>query len=175
MEERKNILEYGAQVLCIFGFTMLCMMVFVSLFGESARELSPFFVLGKKGISLAVMGEFLLLSVVIVLLQALFFTDWWIRKMPVLGRTVLMVLSILVVMSVFIILFDWFPVRMWQPWVMFLLCFLLCFGGSVTVSVLKTRLENKKLQEGLKRLKQEKETQRNQPIKRVSTLAGKQK
>lgn len=158
MEERKNILEYGAQVLCIFGFTMLCMMVFVSLFGESARELSPFFALGEKGISLAVMGEFLLLSMVIVLLQALFLTDRWIRKMPVLGRTVLMVLSILAVMCGFILVFGWFPIRMWQPWVMFLLCFLLCFGGSVTVSVWKTRLENKKLQEGLQRLKQEKET-----------------
>lgn len=175
MEERKNILDYGAQVLCIFGFTMVCMMVFVGLFGESARGLSAFFVLGKEGISLAVMGEFLLLSSLIVLLQELFFTDRILRKMPVLGRTVLMVLSILALMCVFILLFDWFPVGMWQPWVMFLLCFLLCFGGSVTVSVWKTRLENKKLQEGLKRLKQEKETQKNQPIKGVSTLAGKQK
>lgn len=157
-EERKGLLDYGAQVLCIFGFSTLCMLIFTALFGESAREVSSFFVLGREGIPLAVLGEFLLLAVIIVFLQFLFFTDCCFRKMPVIGRTVLMLLSILAVMSGFIAAFDWFPVRMWQPWVMFLLCFLLCFGGSLGISVAKTRLENRRLQEGLERLRGQEES-----------------
>lgn len=159
MEERKSILDYGAQVLCIFGFTMVCMMVFVGLFGEMAREVSGFFVLGKEGISLSVMAEFLLLSVIIVFLQFFFFTDCCIKKLPVIGRTLLMLLSILAVMSGFIVVFDWFPINMWQPWVLFLLCFLLCFGGSLGISVVKTRLENRRLQEALNRMREQKETE----------------
>lgn len=159
MEERKNILDYGAQVMCIFGFTMLCMMVFACLFGEAAKGISAFFALGSEGITVQVMAEFLLLAVLIVFLRYFFFTDRFLKKMPVLARTVLMVLSILVVMSGFIFLFDWFPVNMWQPWVMFLLSFFICFGGSVGISVWKARLDNKKLQEGLRRL-QEQEVKR---------------
>lgn len=155
MEERKSMLDYGAQVLCIFGFTMLCMMIFACLFGETAKGVSSFFALGSTGVTVGVMAEFLLLAILIVFLRYFFFTDRFLKKMPVLARTVLMVLSILVVMSGFIFLFDWFPVNMWEPWVMFLLSFCICFGGSVGISVWKTRLENKKLQKGLERLKEQ--------------------
>lgn len=154
MEERKNILDYAEQVLEIFGFTMICMVVFALLFGEAAKEFSSFFALGRTGVTVSVMLEFLLLAVVIVFLRYFFFTDRFLKKMSVLLRSVLMVLSILGIMSGFIVLFGWFPVHMWQPWVMFLLCFLICFGGSVAISVWRTRLENKKLEAGLTRLKE---------------------
>lgn len=155
MEERKGFLDYAAQVLLIFGFSMVCMLVFVSLFGESAKEISQLFTLGREGVSVKVMLEFLLLSVIIVALRYFFFTDQFLKKMTVLFRTIWMVFTILMVISLFIAIFDWFPVTMWQPWVMFLVCFFVCFGCSVAVTVLKTKQENKRLAEGLARLKQQ--------------------
>lgn len=153
MEERKHILDYGAQVLMIWGFAMLCMLLFICLFGEAGKEISNLFTLGREGISVAVMLEFLLLSIVIVGLRYFFFTDRFLKKPTVMIRTFGMIFSILIVISGFIFLFGWFPVTMWQPWVMFFLCFLICFIGSMLVSTWKNSQENKKLEAGLARLK----------------------
>lgn len=155
MEERKGFLGYATQVLVIMGFSMICMMVLTILFGEDAKEISALFSLGGTGISIAVMAEYLVLSILIVGLRYFFFTDRFLKKASVLTRTVLMVSTILVLVSIFIAVFKWFPVAMWQPWVMFLLCFLICFGCSLAISVIKTRQDNKKLEEGLARMKEQ--------------------
>lgn len=65
-----------------------------------------------------------------------------------------MFLSIIAVIAFFIFRFDWFPVMMWQPWVMFFVCFGICAGVSVALSVLKEKSENRKMQEALERLKE---------------------
>ena len=44
---------------------------------------------------------------------------------------------------------------MWQPWVMFLLCFGVCFTISTVLSVAKEKAETRKMEEALERLKQE--------------------
>lgn len=155
MEERKTIFDYMGQILCMFGITMVCMMFFVKLFGESAKGYSTFFSLGKAGLPIEVMAEFLALSVLIVAMQYLFFSDRVIKKMSVILRTVCMVLGILACMAVFILLFGWFPVNMWQAWLLFLLCFAVSFTASMAVNVVRTRIENRKLAEGLERLKEE--------------------
>ena len=37
MEERKTVFDYMGQILMIFGFTILILLVFSLLFGESAK------------------------------------------------------------------------------------------------------------------------------------------
>lgn len=153
MEEKKTIFSYLSQVLVIFSITVLCMTMFTHFFGESAREISALYRMGGEGIPLEIILELFLLSIIVVVLQYLFVTDLLFKKMPVLARIVCMVVSILVVMCGFILLFDWFPADMWQPWVLFLVCFAVCFFVSAGISALKTRIENKKLMEGLENVK----------------------
>lgn len=157
MEERKTFLDYLAQVLICFGFSMLCMLVFTVLFGESAKELSAFFVLGKEGIPVAVMAEFLVLDALIIFLRYIFFTDRLIKRMGIAARTACMLALTVALIALFIVLFDWFPVDMWVPWAMFFLCFLVCFAASLGVSVLKSRLENRRLEEALEKKRREME------------------
>ncbi len=156
MEERKTtIFDYLIHVLVIFGFTMIVMMCFTVWFGESASEISTMYGLGAQGIPVEIMLQFLGVSILTTFFRYLFFSNWLIKNMAEVVRTILMVCSIIAVITVFIVIFHWFPVDMWQPWVMFVICFVICFGASVTLTLLKTRLENKRLEEGLERMKRQ--------------------
>ena len=58
MEENKTIFDYLAQVLIVFGFTMLTISIFCLAFGESAKEFSAMFALGSKGIPVEIAFQF---------------------------------------------------------------------------------------------------------------------
>lgn len=159
MEEKKTIFDYLAQVMIIFGFSMLVMNSFCFLLGDSAQGFSAMFELGSQGIPVEIVLQFLCLSVLITGSRFVFFTDILIRKMPVWLRTVCMLVLIVIMIAAFIILFDWFPVNMWQPWAMFFLCFGISFLGSCFVMFIKEKAENRKMKEALQRLKEKEQTQ----------------
>ena len=120
MEEKKTIFGYLAQVMFIFGFSMLILNIFCLAFGNSAKEISVIFELGNQGIPVKIVFQFLAVSALIAGARILFFTDLIIKKMPIWLRTICMLIVVVVVIASFIILFHWFPVNSWQPWVMFL-------------------------------------------------------
>lgn len=155
MEERKTIFDYLGQVFTIYGISIALMCVFCVLFGDGAKDFSSLFALGKEGLSTATMAQFLVISVCIVGIRFLFFTDVIIKKMSLTLRTIWMVISAILVAAAFIIICDWFPIDMWKPWVMFLICFGICFIVSMSITILKERMENKKMEEALERLKKE--------------------
>lgn len=155
MEKKGTIYDFFIQVFQAFGFVMICMNVFCILFGESAKGFSTMFELGAMGLTVEICFQFLLLSVLLVGLRYFYFTDAVIKKVSIAARTVGMFVSIVLIIVSFICGFGWFPVDMWQPWVMFVICFILSAGTSVIVSVHKERLSNKKLEEALERLKNE--------------------
>lgn len=154
MEEKKTIFDYLAQVMIAFGFSMMVMNVFCLIFGNSAKEFSALFELGNQGIPARIVFEFLCLSALITGVRYVFFTDILIKKMPVWARTVCMLVSVVIIIAFFIIVFNWFPTNQWQPWAMFLLCFGISFMGSYLVMTIKEKAENRKMKEALERLKE---------------------
>lgn len=154
MEEKKTIFDYLAQVLLIFGFAMLMLNIFCLMFGDSAKDFSAMFELGSKGIPVNVAFQFLCISILTVGARFVFFTDIFIKEMPVWLRTVCMLTIIVMLITAFVAMFHWFPVDMWEPWAMFFLCFGISFLGSYTVTRIKEKTENKQMEEALKRLKQ---------------------
>lgn len=153
MEEKKTVFDYLAQVLMIFGFTMLTLNIFCLAFGNSAKEFSAIFQLGSLGISVETAFQFLCISLLITGVRFLFFTDTFIKKMPVPLRTVCMLTAVVGIIAVFVIAFHWFPADMWQPWAMFLLCFGISFLGSCFIMTIKEKAENRRMQEALEKLK----------------------
>ncbi len=153
MKRRETVFDFGAQVFLIFGFSILCLNIFCMLFGESASPFSTIFELGTAGLTIVTMLQFFLLSVIIVSLKFLFFTDILMKNISVKLRTAGMFGTVILVLVLFIFLCGWFPVDMWLPWVLFFIC----FGGSAAVSmvlsILKERTENKEMAEALERLK----------------------
>ena len=157
MEENKTIFDYLAQVLIVFGFTMLMISIFCLAFGESAKEFSAMFALGSKGIPVEIAFQFLGVAFLIVGARYIFFTDICIKKMPIWLRTICMLAATVIIIAVFIIVFHWFPINMWRPWAMFVVCFGISFFGSYLVMVIKEQFENKRMEEALQRLKEREE------------------
>lgn len=157
MEEKKTIFDYLSQVMIVFGFAMLALTMFCLVFGNAAKDFSSLFALGAQGIPVDVTLQFLGVSALITGLRFIFFTDVIIQKMPIWLRTICMLLFVIIIIAVFIVIFHWFPVNMWQPWAMFFVCFGLSFLGSCFVVIVKEKVENKHMEEALRRLKERKE------------------
>ncbi|MBR3826061.1 MAG: DUF3021 family protein [Lachnospiraceae bacterium] len=149
MNQKNTILDFFNQVFVIFGITVVCLMVFVALFGEDAEGVSTIFGLGDKGITIATLLQYLLLSVLITALRLIYFTDKFMKKAAIALRTFLMFVSIIITIAVFAMVFGWFPVHMWQAWLAFFVCFGISAGISTAVSVVKEKTDNEKLQAAL--------------------------
>lgn len=158
MEEKRTILDYLAQVLTIFGFSMLILNGLCMIFGEGAKEISAMFALGGQGIPTEIVFQFLCVAALTVGLRLVFFTDILIKRMPIWLRTVCMLTAIIGIIAVFAVAFDWFPVNQWEPWAMFFVCFGISFLGSYSAMVIRERAENKRMEEALRRLKEREET-----------------
>ena len=130
--------------------TILCFWL-----GEGEKGISGMFELGAEGLSVGLILQLLAISAIISLLRILFLTNCIIRTMSLVSRTVLMVLSTLVVVVFFIIRFHWFPANHWEPWALFLLCFLVSLGVSAIVTGFRERAANKKMEEALERFRKE--------------------
>ena len=69
MEEQKTIFDYLGQVMITFGFSVAVMNVLCLLVGEEAREISTIYSLGKEGLSVATMLQFLVVACVCFFLR----------------------------------------------------------------------------------------------------------
>ncbi len=155
MNKKDTVFSYLTQIFLIYGFTILTLNIFCLFFGEGAKDFSTIFAMGSSGLSLATMIQFFALAVCIATFRFVLFSDGLIRKVPIAVRTVIMFTLVILLMILFIYLFGWFPINMWQPWVMFLLCFGISAVFSTLLSVWKEKLENQMMEEALSRLKAE--------------------
>ena len=149
MEENKNIFTYIKQVFTVFGIIVLVFVALNLIIGEKTAGYSSLFALGKDGISIAVLCELLLLSVVITAAQVIFLTDRYIANMSMLIRNMLFFVTVMIVMVIMILIFDWFPVRDAVAWTGFIISYALSMGLSALVTKSIEKIENSKMQKAL--------------------------
>lgn len=155
MDKKFSILEFCSQVFTIYGITIVLLNIFCILFGASAQEISTIFSMGSHGLGVATSFQFLLAVLAITVLRFIFMTDILIIKMPTAARIVAMFAGTFVIILVFIIAFDWFPADLPMAWIMFLICFVVCCTAGTMISLVAEKQENRKLEEALKRYKEE--------------------
>ena len=156
MDKSFSVLKYLSQVFTIYGITSGLLNIFCILFGKSAYGFSTIFSLGNSGVSVATSFQFLLAVSLIVGLKFIFMTDILIKKMPLAARIIVMFAGAFATMIVFIFAFGWFPADMPIAWIMFIVCFIISCAVSTLISVLAEKQENRRLEEALKRYKEEK-------------------
>lgn len=155
MKDRKTIFDFLGQVFGVYGVTMSILIIFCLIFGESAKDLSSMFTLGNKGLTVETMLQFLLVSFLSTGTGYLYFTETFFKKASAALRATLMVVTIISILIVFIFVCGWFPVKLWQPWVMFFICFGVSFIISMDIMYLKVKADNKNMEEALKKFKEE--------------------
>lgn len=153
---RERILSkynFISQVLVIFSITILFISIQGKIWGDEAIEYSSLFQLGSKGIAFSTIVQLLTSSIIIASLRTFFFSDKYLKNMMVLWRTVLMLLSVVLVIVGYVFLFGWFPFNYMPAWIGFFLSFGGCFAISTILMVVKTNLEGKKYDKLLKEYK----------------------
>lgn len=155
MEKNYSLFKYLSQVFMIYGITTGLLNIFCIIFGTSAHGLSTIFSLGKEGVGIETSFQFLLVAAVVVGLKLIFTTDILIKKMPLAARIIALFASVFAAMVIFIIMFDWFPADLPLAWIMFIVCFAVSCAVSTLISVLFEKQENRRLEEALKRYKEE--------------------
>lgn len=155
MIKKNTIFDFMVHVMIVFSISVISICIFTLLFGKDAKEISSIFALGEKGIPLSTIIQFLMLAFIITMLRWIFLTDKFIKTLSLTLRIILMFIMIIVTIAIFAAIFQWFPVNMIKPWLMFFACFIICSIISVIISNLKEKKENEKLQEALELLKQE--------------------
>lgn len=155
MDKNISVLKYLSQVFTLYGITTALLNIFCILFGTSAYGISTIFSLGNAGVGVATSFQFLLAVSVITGLRTIIMTDILIKKMPLAARIITMFASVFVTILVFIFFFDWFPADVPLAWIMFIVCFVISCSVSTFISVLAEKQENRRLEEALKRFKDE--------------------
>lgn len=146
----------------IFGITVTMLIGITFFLGSIQNSGNAMFVLGIEGLSITLLLQFLFISFINIGLQYLFYSDWFIKEGSHRFRTALKLVSILLVMSLLIHLFNWFPENYWLPWLLFVGFFIISSIVSILVITWKEKLENKQMEEGLNRFKNKlKEDQKN--------------
>lgn len=153
MENRKTIFDFLGSVFMIYGITITMLLMIIQMTGDASGETSNMFSLGSEGLTSLLLLQFLIISFVIIGLQYLFFSERMFRDMSQSSRIIGMLGSILVLMSIMILLFDWFPEGEIISWVLFVSFFMASFGVSIAVISIKERMENRQMAEGLSRYK----------------------
>ena len=155
MIKKSTIFDYLTQFMIIWGISVLRLCLFCSLFGEVAKQYSSMFQLGKTGVAVVTLMQYLLSSVIITSLRWLIFTDILIKRVSIVIRTVVMFVCVILLTGIFAAIFQWFPIDDIKSWIMFFVCFFVCSCISVVVSAIKEKSDNKKMQEALEHLKGE--------------------
>ena len=141
---RKNtVFDFLESVFVIFGITVLSLCVFVTMFGNEAKEISDIFSLGNDGVSIATLIQFFCMSFLVCAIRFICFTNLIIKKLSISGRTIVMFVSVIVAVGVFAAVFHWFPVDMALPWIMFFFCFSVYAALGITLSVLEETNDDK--------------------------------
>lgn len=147
--ENKRIIPSTAEV---FTLSLAFVCVFnLALRGssEELRRLSQLFALCGEGISFTALGELLALSFLISFARYVWFSERFFKNMLMVNRITLMLISVFFAAGICSVVFGWFPAKMWQAWIGFVLSFALGTAVSFTVMALRTRAESKKYQQTL--------------------------
>lgn len=155
MDKNFSLLKYLSHVFMIYGITSGLLNIFCILFGTSAYGFSTIFSLGNSGVSVTTSFQFLLAVSIIVGLRFVFMTDILIKKMPLSARIITMFAGAFATILAFIFIFGWFPADMPIAWIMFIVCFIISCTVSTIISVIAEKQENRRLEEALKRYKEE--------------------
>ena len=159
MKLLKSFLEVIEQAFMIYGFCIIFLLIFCVLFGEDAQTMSTIFSLGSQGVAVETLTQYFLLAMIISLLKTILFTDGIIKGMSGMVRVILMFSGVIISIVIFIIAFGWFQIDDELAWLLFFVNFFICTIVSVSISSIRNRIENRKLDEALQRLKRGEENE----------------
>lgn len=157
MKEKMKYLSWLIkEIIASFGAGVVTLGVMNCLMGDIGEKVSPIFSLGKAGISIDTLAQFLLLAVFAVIVKDVFMTDRWIKNMSVFLRKSLYFFVIILGVFAMSRLFKWFPADAARAWIAFGIFFSVAMVFITILTRTKEITENNKLQEALEEFQKRK-------------------
>jgi len=157
MKEKMKYLSWLIkEIIASFGAGVVTLGVMNCLMGDIGEKVSPIFSLGKAGISIDTLAQFLLLAVFAVIVKDVFMTDRWIKNMSVFLRKSLYFFVIILGVFAMSRLFKWFPADAARAWIAFGIFFSVAMAFITILTRTKEITENNKLQEALEEFQKRK-------------------
>ncbi|MGN0350368.1 MAG: DUF3021 family protein [Roseburia sp.] len=153
MEERLTVFTYIKQVFKMYGLTVLIFILFSEVIGDLAMGHSSLFSLGREGLSMDTLLQLLGFIVCVVALEFLFLKSRVLKIASVAVRSILFLISTVILVAGCAILFGWFPAGEAKAWIGFGISFVICFLISFLFSYLEEKSENQKMADALDRMK----------------------
>jgi len=143
----------------IFTMSILAM-VFAGLLVArnlpEAQDISTLFSLKGAGLPYNSILQIAGLSFMLAVLCVLITTDRFLIKIRFLLRFSLFLLSVFFTTSIFAIIFKWFPIDNAEGWISYILSTIICFALASGITLLNSRLQNKKYNRLLQNFKERK-------------------
>lgn len=143
--------QFASKVLTIYAITILIVSTIAGICGDEVSMYSSLYQMGSKGLAYETLLQLFVSSLMITAINTFFFSEKHFKNQMMIWKMVGMMITILVIMIGFIYIFKWLPfdssTAALLSWGCFLVAFLGCFGGSILLSVIKMKLEEKKYDE----------------------------
>lgn len=153
MQNKKTIFDFFAQGFCLFGVMITVIGGICVSVGDRAQVISSMFSLGSKGLSIEIMLQLFIISLLITGARFIYFNEVIVKRTSIAVRTAMLLLTVIGIIIIFICAFGWFPIDMWQPWLLFLGGFGILFLLETAIAYLKEKADNKNMEEALRKLK----------------------
>lgn len=154
MEEKKTIYHFLGQLFFMYGIIVLIFVFLSYTVNEQAVQSSPLFALGKEGLTMDTLVQLFGFCVCLLLLRILFLTDVVIKNLQIAIRSLCFVVATVLVIILFVYLFSWFSMNDRNAWIGFFVSYTICTSVGILISLLKEKAENKKMEQGLKRIRE---------------------
>ena len=106
---KKHLWTYFLNVMFAFGLTVAFLTVVIRLVGDELKGETGMTVLGSDGFPTAFLLQFLIAVMIVMALRKLFLSDLCIKRMKPSLRVILFLVTALLTMTGFILVFNWFP------------------------------------------------------------------
>lgn len=142
MQEKVSITQYFSWTLVVFAIVLLATTSIGCVVGDDAKDVSALFALGSKGITYAVIGQTLVISLYVNAVRTIFMSEQLMKNMVPTWRMVWMLLTVFGGVGAFAAVFGWFPVDDAKSWFAYIITFIVCIGASILATVLWSRSLN---------------------------------
>ena len=112
-----------------------------------------FFVIGAEGISYASIFQLFGMSVTLSVLLLIFVSDFFLSKYMLVWRYMIFMGLALIAISLFVVVFRWFPPGVWQGWASLLGAFTVFSSVSMIPTFIKIKREDKEYEKALSEYK----------------------
>jgi cation transporter-like permease len=160
MNEELKEVPFLTQLLRNTGATFTLTVLTISIAGMIFASLDPnlpevcsLFTLAPLGLTYNAVLQIAGLSIIIAAISAFLFSEQFFYKMRFFWRINLLLLMVMIVVSLFAVIFKWFPVNNPKVWLQFFISTFVFSLISIGLSLVKLKLEGKKYNELLESYK----------------------